>query len=239
MNALLQRLEAAAAAQRRFVADAAHELRSPLAALHAQLEVGLRQRDPGRFATRVPAMLDDTARLARLVDDLLALARLDEHSRPVRRELVDLDEIVFTQVGQLRHTARVPIRTAQVSAALVAGDFDLLSRMVRNLLDNAVRHATTQVDIAVTGVGDSVELVVADDGPGIPPQDAERVFHRFERLQDARDRDTGGSGLGLAIVHDVVRTSSGTVTVEQIRPGARLVVRLPAAQQPQSRAVRT
>ncbi|MGI8535061.1 MAG: ATP-binding protein [Mycobacteriales bacterium] len=229
MNELLERLDEAAAAQRRFVADAAHELRSPLAALHAQLEVGLRQPDPTRLGERLPGMLEDTARLARLVDDLLALARLDETSRVHRHQLLDLDEVVFAQVGQLRHHARVPIRTTQVCAGLVRGDPDLLSRVVRNLLDNAVRYATTRVEVSLTSVGDAVVLTVADDGPGIPPADAQRVFHRFERLQQARDRDSGGSGLGLAIVHDAVRASGGSVGVEQAGPGARLVVRLPAA----------
>lgn len=231
MNALLARLEEAAAVQRRFVADAAHELRSPLASLHAQLEVGMRHPDPARFAARLPALLSDTARLARLVDDLLALARLDESARPHRSELVDLDEVVYTQVAALRPAARVPLRTAHVSAGLVRGDPDLLTRVVRNLLDNAVRHAATTVDVSLGSTGDVVELVVQDDGPGIPAADAERVFHRFERLQDARDRDSGGSGLGLAIVHDVVALSGGTVEVAPSGSGARLVVRLPAADQ--------
>ena len=229
MNDLLVRLETAAVAQRRFVADAAHELRSPVAALHAQLEVGMRHPDPERLATRLPGLLDDTARLARLVDDLLALARLDETSRPHRHVLVDLDEVVFSQARQLRHVARVPLRTSGVSAGLVRGDPDLLTRMVRNLLDNAVRHAASGVQIGLQTHGAVVELTVTDDGPGIPPADAERVFVRFERLADARDRDTGGSGLGLAIVHDVVAAAGGTVLVEQAEPGARLVVRLPAA----------
>lgn len=233
MNQMLERLEAAAKAQRRFVADAAHELRSPLAALHAQLEVNLRHPDPERLTDRLPGMLEDTARLARLVDDLLALARLDETSRPPRRQLVDLDEVVFAQVGQLRPSARVPLRTGGVSAALVTGDADLLSRVVRNLLDNALRYADSQVEVMLISRDGLVELTVHDDGPGIPQADVERVFRRFERLQDARDRDSGGSGLGLAIVHDAVRTAGGTVTVEPSSRGARLVVRLPSAEVPE------
>ena len=182
-------------------------------------------------------MLQDTARLARMVDDLLALARLDETSRPPRRALVDLDEVVYAQVAQLRaaggSAARVPLRTGGVCAALVAGDADLLSRVVRNLLDNALRYADTQVEVTLTSHDGLVELTVHDDGPGIPAADTERVFRRFERLQDARDRDTGGSGLGLAIVHDAVRTGGGTVTVEPSPRGARLVVRLPSAEVPE------
>ncbi len=237
MNELLGRLEAAANAQRRFVADAAHELRSPLAALHAQLEVNLLHPDAARLADRLPGMLEDTARLARLVDDLLALARLDETSRPHRRELVDLDEVVFTQVAQLRaaggSAARVTLSTAGVSAALVSGDADLLSRVVRNLLDNAVRYAGSRVEVSLTTHAGQVELVVADDGPGIPAEAAARVFRRFERLQDSRARDTGGSGLGLAIVHDAVLSTGGSVVVAPSERGARLVVRLPSAEVPE------
>lgn len=229
MNELLVRLETAAAAQRRFVADAAHELRSPLAALQAQLELGVLHSDADRVVARLPGMLADTGRLARLVDDLLALARLDETSRPHRRDLVDLDEVVFEQVGQLRHLARVPVRTSGVSAGLVRGDPDLLARIVRNLLDNAVRYAATEVVVGLHTVEGHVQLTVSDDGPGIPEADADRVFTRFERLQDSRDRDSGGSGLGLAIVHDAVAAAGGTVRVEPTVLGARLVVRLPAA----------
>lgn len=229
MNELLARLEASSDAQRRFVADAAHELRSPLAALHAQLEVGQRRGDPTAWVESAPRMLADTARLARLVEDLLALARLDERSRPQRADLVDLDEVVFTQVAQLRPVSRVPLRTAQVSAGLVRGDEDMLTRVVRNLLDNANRHAASQVEVALRTLDDVVELVVADDGPGIPAVDRDRVFRRFERLDAARDRDSGGSGLGLAIVHHAVATHGGTVQVEPSAAGARVVVRLPVA----------
>ncbi len=230
MNEVLTRLEDAAVAQRRFVADAAHELRSPLAALRAQLEVHQRSGDPSRWAASAPRMLADTERLGRLVDDLLALARLDESPRPRRREPVDLDEVVFEQVRQLRQTDTVPIRTGAVSAGLVDGDPALLTRVVRNLLDNAARHAATAVDVSLSSVDGQVELAVADDGPGIPAADRLRVFRRFERLDAARARDRGGSGLGLAIVHDAVAVHGGTVEVQDNMPGARMTVWLPAGE---------
>ena len=228
MNQVLARLEDAATVQRRFVADAAHELRSPLAALHAQLEVGARRGDPEVWIDSVPRMITDTERLARLVDDLLALARLDERSRPPRRVLVDLDEIVFAQVREVRQSSTVTVRTDTVSAGLVSGDPDLLTRVVRNLLDNAVRYAATTVEVSLAGSATEVVLVIADDGPGIPAPDRDRVFHRFERLDDARDRDSGGSGLGLAIVGEAVEAHRGVVSIDDNHPGARFDVRFPS-----------
>ena len=221
MNDLLDRLQAAATAQRRFVADAAHELRSPLAALHTRLEVGERAGD--RVA---PALIRDAERLGQLIDDLLALARLDESPRLVRPVPVDLDDIVLTEVSRLRGGA-VVLDTRDVSPALLYGDPDLLRRIVGNLLSNAVRHAAHRVRISVSTSDGQVELVVADDGPGIPAAERERVFRRFHRLDDARARDGGGSGLGLAIVRDAARAHRGSVTIQDDRPGAVLTVWLP------------
>jgi signal transduction histidine kinase len=221
MNDLLDRLQAAATAQRRFVADAAHELRSPLAALHARLEVGERAGD--RVA---PVLIRDAERLGQLIDDLLALARLDESPRLLRPVPVDLDDIVLTEVARLRGAA-VVLDTREVAPALMSGDPDLLRRIVGNLLSNAVRHAVHRVRVSVSTSDGQVELVVADDGPGIPVAERDRVFRRFHRLDDARTRDGGGSGLGLAIVRDAVRAHRGTVIVQDDRPGAVLTVWLP------------
>ncbi len=227
LNDVLARLQASAGAQRRFVADAAHELRSPLAALRIQLEVGQRAGDRADWSETVPRMIADTERLARLVDDLLALALLDGAARPRPHVPVDLDEVVFDQVRDVRQTATVAVRTEAVSAGLVSGDRDLLVRVVRNLLDNAVRHAAGEVRVSLCGVDGHVELVVADDGPGIPVLDRARVFDRFERLDDARGRSGGGSGLGLAIVREGVTAHGGTVDVQDGAPGARFVVWFP------------
>jgi signal transduction histidine kinase len=235
MNDLLDRLHRAAVAQRRFVADAAHELRSPLAALRARLEVSERGGDLGRWQRAAPVLVSDVDRLGRLVDDLLALARLDESPRLRRAVQVDLDEIVFAEVTRLRPGTGVVLDTRNVSAALLYGDPDLLSRVVANLLRNAVRHAAHRVQVSVTTSDGQVELTVADDGPGIPSAERERVFERFHRLDAARDRDGGGSGLGLAIVRDAVRAHQGSVSIQDDRPGAVVVVWLPQEQPPHDR----
>jgi signal transduction histidine kinase len=226
MNDLLERLQGAAMAQRRFVADAAHELRTPLAALRTRLEVGERAGDPAGWDRAVPVLIRDAERLGQLIDDLLALARLDESPRLAQPVPVDLDDIVFAEVARLRGGA-VRLDTRDVSPTLLYGDPDLLRRIVGNLLSNAVRHAEHRVRVSVSTSDGQVELVVADDGPGIPVAERERVFQRFHRLDAARARDGGGSGLGLAIVRDAARAHRGTVTIQDDRPGAVLTVWLP------------
>ncbi|MFF1691290.1 MULTISPECIES: ATP-binding protein [unclassified Streptomyces] len=229
LNDLLARLEASTQKQRQFIADASHELRSPLSSLHTQLEVAARHPDSADWRSLGPVLVEDSERLSRLVDDLVRLARLDAHPR-FRTRPVDLDEIVFAEVQRARQLTDLTIDQHMVSAARVDGDVDALTRVVRNLLDNAIRYATLRIDVSL-GVGDgTAQLVVSDDGPGIPGPDRQRVFDRFTRLDDARARDTGGSGLGLAIVRDIITVHRGTVHVEgNGRPGARLVVRLPIA----------
>lgn len=227
-NALLARVEAATARQRQFLADAAHEIRSPLASLRTQLEVaGL--HDDAQWREQLPDLVEDSQRLSRLVDDLLRLARLDAGA-PLARDQVDLDEIVLHAARRARETTAVAVDTTGVSGGRVIGDADGLNRVVQNLLDNAARHAHAAVTISLAAAEDQVTLIVADDGPGIPEQQRERVFERFTRLDDARSRDAGGTGLGLAIVRDLVAQHGGTVRIEDARPGARFVVVLPPAE---------
>lgn len=227
LNDLLGRLDTATQRQRRFVADAAHELRSPLSSLRTQLEVAVRHPATARWPTLAPDLLAESERLSRLVDDLVRLARLDARPR-LRRDVVDLDETVFAEVRRARLRTTRTIDESMVGAARVMGDGDDLACVVRNLLDNATRHAAGRVDVRL-GVRDgTAELVVADDGTGIPEADRHRVFDRFTRLDDARARDAGGSGLGLAIVRDLVTAHAGTIHIEDNRPGARFVMRLPA-----------
>lgn len=228
MNDLLDRIEHAVQAQRRFVADAAHELRGPLAALRARLEVNQRARDPELWQQAAPVLLEDSQRMADLVGDLLALARLDESPQLPAPAAVDLDEIVFAAARRWRGTASVVLDTSRVSAGLVLGDADLLTRVVDNLLSNAVRHAATRVRLSLQCVAGQVELTVADDGAGVPEADRDRVFERFLRLDHARSRDAGGSGLGLAIVRDAVRVHRGSVVLDDARPGVVVTVRIPA-----------
>jgi signal transduction histidine kinase len=233
LNDLLARVDTASRQQRRFVADAAHELRNPLSTLRVELDVAARHCDDsgdGRWRATLPNLQEETARLSGLVDGLVQLARLDAH--PVlRREPVDLDELVFAEVGRARKARPVTIDESGVGAARVHGDSGALSRAIRNLLDNAGRHAASRVTVrlgidAVDGA-DLAELTVSNDGPEIPAEDRTRIFARFVRLDDARDRDAGGSGLGLAIVHDIVAAHNGTVLVEDGDPGSRFVIRLP------------
>ncbi|MFF3906243.1 ATP-binding protein [Streptomyces sp. NPDC001848] len=227
LNDLLARLDVATRRQRQFIADAAHELRSPLSSLHTQLEVAVRHPGSADWAARGPALVEESERLSRLVDDLVRLARLDARPR-LRMGPVDLDEIVFHEVRHARRHTSLVIDQHAVGAARVYGDGDALARVVRNLLDNAIRYAVRRIEVSL-GVRDrTAQLVVADDGPGIPVADRRRVFDRFTRLDGARARDTGGSGIGLAIVRDVVVAHHGRIGIEDNTPGARIVVRLPA-----------
>jgi signal transduction histidine kinase len=230
MNAMLDRLEAATERQRRFVGDASHELQSPLAALRADLEVALAAGDgqAGEWAQVARRLLGDVERQEALVQDLLFMARADEDTADRNAALVDLDDVVLTEVERLRLRAPVAVGTSAVSGALVRGHWEDLARVVRNLLENAVRYARTQVTVSL-GVDEGwAVLTVDDDGPGIPLGERERVFERFARLDSARSRPLGGTGLGLAIAREVVVDHHGTITVEDWRGGARLVVRLPA-----------
>ncbi|NUW34158.1 HAMP domain-containing protein [Nonomuraea sp. SMC257] len=222
LNGMLARLEEAEQRQRALVSDAAHELRSPLASIRLQLEVALGHPEGQDWPETAEGVLEDAMRLSRLAEDLLALARLDERGGvPARSEPVDLDEVVRQTVdryGEARLTVCDPV--------VVRGDALDLSRVLTNLVDNAVRHTSSKVEVALTRDG---VLTVTDDGPGIPEADRERVFNRFTRLDSGRSRDEGGAGLGLAIVRETVRAHGGTVHLEDAGPGLRAVVRLPPA----------
>lgn len=219
LNEMLDRLARARQTQESFVADAAHELRSPIAALRTTTEVAARvDQDP--LATE---LLGQVERLGALADDLLVLARAgNAPSRPpVRTDLAG----TARQVAARYESARVPVTVTGDGAALVHPPD--LERVLVNLLDNAVRHARTGVTVHLAGP----VLTVEDDGPGIPADDRERVFDRFTRLQPARERDSGGSGLGLAIVRALLARGGGSIVLEPAAPdgtGVRAGVRLPA-----------
>jgi signal transduction histidine kinase len=225
MNAMLARLEASARAQRAFVSDAGHEMRSPVAVIRTEMEVAERV---GVSATTVSDVLSETGRLERLVEDLLVLARADEGQIRLHRGDVDVDDLLEAERSRLRGRNDVVV-TAAITPARVQGDRAALERVVRNLVDNAVRHAAGRVHLASRVVAGNVEIEVVDDGPGVPAGERERVFERFVRLDEARARQDGGSGLGLAIVQELVRAHDGQValTGDGPLPGARCVVRLP------------
>lgn len=228
MNRMLARLESARDSQRRFVSDASHELRSPLATIRQHAEVALAHPNTTTTKELADVVLAEELRMQRLVEDMLLLARADEDVPP-QRAPVDLDDLVFEEARRLRSTTSLQVDTSAVGAARVHGDVDALRRVLRNLGENAARHATTRIDITLADRGSDVVLTVGDDGPGIPEAERERVLKRFVRLDESRSRDDGGSGLGLAIVDEVVRAHGGTVSIAQApRGGARVEVTLPA-----------
>ncbi len=228
LNDMLGRLADAQQRQRDLVSDTAHELRSPIASIRAQLEVALDHPDGVDWPETARDVHADTLRLARLTEDLLLLARLD--GQHLRRRPTDLSG-VCESVAVRYTTARVPVRAEVAAPATVAGDPDALSRLLVNLLDNAVRHAASQVCVSVRAEGGWAVLVVSDDGLGIPAEDAERAFDRFSRLDDARSRTAEegveGAGLGLAIVRSTAEAHGGSVSLSDNRPGLRAEVRLP------------
>ncbi|MEV6314691.1 HAMP domain-containing sensor histidine kinase [Streptomyces sp. NPDC051776] len=233
-NETLAALEAAVERQRRFVADASHELRSPIASLRTQLEVGVAHPE----LLDVGGAVADTVRLQQLAADLLLLARLDAGEGPKQGSRVELAAMVRKELGQ-RHHDRVPVATGLSGPPLeVAGSRGQLARVLGNLVDNAQRHAAGEVRVTLRSEDGWAVLEVTDDGAGVPPAERERIFERFVRLDDARSRDDGGAGLGLAIARDVVERHGGTLTVgDAPAGGAAFVLRLPASR-PASRAFR-
>lgn len=228
MNRMLARLESARLRQQQFVADASHELRSPLASIRAHAEVALAHPDRAPDVELAETVLAESLRVQKLVENLLVLARTDEPRSGPELESVDLDDLVFHEVQQRRGRSDAVLDTANVSAGRVQGDGALLRRVVGNLLDNAERHASSRIEITLREVGDAVLLRVDDDGAGVAAEDRDVVFERFSRLDDARARDAGGAGLGLAIVAEVVAGHRGTVSLsESAAGGARFEVRLP------------
>ncbi|WP_416968576.1 sensor histidine kinase [Streptomyces sp. 4F14] len=213
-NETLAALEASVDRQRRFVADASHELRSPIASLRTQLEV----------AAAHPELLDldgaveDTVRLQHLAADLLLLARLDAGETP-QRTPVDLGALAREGAQ-----GREKVRVDTAPGVEVTGSRGQLARVLANLLDNAARHTRTTIEVTVRRDGDDAVLTVADDGPGVPDADRERIFERFVRLDDARSRDDGGAGLGLAIARDIAVRHGGTLGVLE---GSVFELRLP------------
>jgi signal transduction histidine kinase len=230
MNRMLARLESARNSQRRFVSDASHELRSPIATIRQHAEVARVHPDRTTVSELADVVLAEQRRMQRLVEDLLLLARADEHV-PLSHVPVDLDDLAFEEVHRLRSTTSARVDTSEVGAARVQGDVDALRRVLRNLGENAARHASGRIVIALADQGDDVVLTVDDDGPGIPESERERVLKRFVRLDEARSRDGGGSGLGLSIVDEVVVAHGGSITISQSPlGGARIQVTLRADQ---------
>jgi signal transduction histidine kinase len=231
MNEMLERLDEAHRAQHRFVADASHELRSPLSTLTASVELARTDASAQTWRELAPLIEGEVARMSRLVSDLLLLAKADEMAITLRPEEVDLDDLLETEVRRLRAVADLTVEH-DISPVRVVADAGRLGQVITNLGDNAARHARSTVRLTLKSqVTDGVTVAVLrvdDDGDGVPEEHRQRVFERFVRLDDSRDRTRGGSGLGLAIVAELVRAQGGTVGIATSPlGGCRVELRLP------------
>jgi signal transduction histidine kinase len=229
MNRMLGRLEKGQQRQRRFVSDASHELRSPVATIRQHAEVALTHPAGTSIEELAAVVLEEDVRLQGLVEDLLLLTKIDEGTLRLRIESVDLDDLLFEEAERLRGTTDLRVDIGGVSAGRVSGDRGQLDKLVRNLTDNAARHGRNMVALQLGERDGEVVLTVDDDGDGIPPAERGRIFERFVRLEEARDRDSGGSGLGLAIVAEIAGAHGATVAaLNSPLGGARFEVRFPS-----------
>lgn len=226
MNAMLDRLERSQERQRDFVADASHELQSPLTAFRAQLEVARAHPDRADWAALTTDLLEDADRMERLVHDLLLLAT-GETPLAAGADQAELAAIVKDEVARLVPRPGIAVSLVVESPAAVRGDQRQLGRVIGNLLDNAAAHAETSVEVLVGAAGGSAWVSVSDDGPGVPEDQADKVFDRFHRGDAARARTHRGTGLGLAIARALARRHGGDVTLEPSAVGARFVLRIP------------
>jgi signal transduction histidine kinase len=227
MNDMLERVEGAARGQARFVADASHELRSPLTRIRSELEVDLAHPATADPLATHRSVLEEAVGLQQLVDDLLLLARSDA-GQPAPRETVDLAEIVHEHARRARGTGRQV--DEHIQSVEVSGAPRDLDRALGNVIANAARHARTRLAVTVASDGDDAVVLVDDDGPGIAVTDRGRVFDRFTRLDESRSAGTGGMGLGLSIASDVVTRHGGTITIDDAPlGGARFELHLPIA----------
>lgn len=232
MNQMLDRLESASQRQREFVADASHELQSPLAAFRTELEVALTYPGSADWPAVASHLLCDSEQMERLVRDLLFLA-LERDNRPSREiSPLDLDDIVLQEAARSRSTAAVSLDTSNVSGAPVRGNRDELRRLVRNLVDNAVKHAKASVRLTASSDNLQSRLDVQDDGPGVPPEERDRVFDRFYRADASRSRASGGTGLGLAIARAIAERHHGSLELADSDGGAHFVLLLPVDGRP-------
>lgn len=238
MNSMLDRLQQSSDRQRQFIADASHELRSPVSAIRTELEVARMTAGPQDWPAVADQVLAEEQRLERVIADLLALARLDD-GQPLATDAVDLAELVAAVVEpEVQRSAEGPVRVtlAAEDALAVEGEVAVdgavapLERLVVNLVENARRHAASQVIVSVRAERGGVVLAVDDDGPGIPEADRERIFDRFTRLDEHRSRGDGsatdGAGLGLSLVRRIAELHGSEVAVgDSPLGGARFTVR--------------
>jgi signal transduction histidine kinase len=228
MNMMLDRLQASDIEQRRFVSDASHELRSPLATLKAGVEIAAADPTGAMWLQMKDVLAEETARMSYLVEDLLTLAKANDGGLKVEPEDVDLDDILDQEIRRLRSTSRHRI-SVELVPARIRGDARRLAQVLRNVLDNADRHALSRIDVDLRPAGNQVIITVDNDGDPIPEADRDRIFERFVRLDGSRSREGGGSGLGLAIAAGIVAAHHGTIRSTDAPPGhCRFEIALPA-----------
>jgi signal transduction histidine kinase len=228
LNSMLDRMEQLSARERRFVADASHELRSPIANIRTAVEVALHRPETADWQRVAGEVLTEDGRMGHLVEELLLLARSDEGRLLAASDRHDLLSVARRVVSSGDYAGLPRVVVSGTSApVLVPGAY--LERIIANLVDNARRFATSRVEVVVGRHGGTATLTVRDDGPGVPEAERGRVFERFVRLDEARDREHGGFGLGLAIVADLCHAYRGTIEVADGSPGAVFLVRFPLA----------
>jgi signal transduction histidine kinase len=234
VNHMLDRLEGSMASQKRFVADASHELRSPLATMRLTLDLESLATNPADTSADNPAenfevLNQEVERMTRLVSNLMLLAKSDAGPSELNISDVDLDDIVYRELSSIRVRTNITIK-ANIEPIKIQGDATRISQVVRNLLENAINYAHDEVHVSIKSVLDGCLIEVSDDGPGIALENREAVFERFVRLDEHRSRDAGGSGLGLAIVAEIVKQHGGTVSISDSPTGGALFkVQLPLA----------
>jgi signal transduction histidine kinase len=228
LNGMLDRISASEAIRRQFLADASHELRSPLASARTMLEVGLAYPDRTDWPGTATDVMVEVDRLEGLAAELLALARAEGGERALSLEPTDLAEMVQ---GEVQRSGDDRVALYAATPAWVNADRTLLVRVVRNLLDNARRHSHTKVTVNVSA-GDRVSVQVHNDGDEIPPEQREAIFEPFTRLDNARTRDDGGAGLGLSLARRIAEVHGGTLTVVDTTHGAAFLLSLPATPTP-------
>ncbi|MFF2316514.1 sensor histidine kinase [Arthrobacter sp. NPDC058097] len=227
MNSMLDRIEEADQRQRQFVSDASHELRGPITTLGTGLEIAGSDPAGGTWRDMSPVLAEQTRRLQGLVEDLLALSKADDQGLPVRREEVDVDDVLAAELRRLKATSRHRL-AADLVPAKILGDAVRLGQAFRNVLDNADRHAARTVSVHLSASAQAVLVAIDDDGPPVPLADRERIFGRFVRLDESRSRQQGGSGLGLAITRGIVEAHGGRVTATETPQGwCRFEISLP------------
>lgn len=228
MNEMLDQLEANDRRQKQFVSDAAHELRTPLASINAQIDVDLAHPGTADWPATAVSVRQETTRLQRLIDDLLGLARAEQGKSNPRRSLVDVDDIIYSVASKGSEPSAAVVDVSGVAPVVVRGSADQLTRVVENLLANANRHARSRINVTLEEQGQHAVLTVGDDGNGVAPNDREAVFERFVRLDEARSSDAGGAGLGLALTREIVAGHNGSIAVgESALGGALFTVCLP------------